>query len=228
VGRFLVLVALSALAACNAVFGLSETQLAADTSIRFVQVDSAQAKTVALVDSAFASPVAPHDAIIVCVYAGNTTIANVTDTQNNTYEQVVATADGTGDSLYAFLALDVVGGPDTVTANANGSAALLQLFVHEYEFVAAFDTGTGASGTDGQADGMASGKIETSAESELLFGCGYTISASAGTNFTTRSASTMDGITEDQSSGAPGPYQATATMKLGVQWTMLVAAFEGK
>ncbi len=195
--------------------------------IAFVQANAVRGGAVTTMQVVFVRAIAPRDAILLGVDSDSPGLVTVSDTEGNTYVPVVGPVTASGYSLTLFVALDVAGGPDTVTVTwSSPVASECHLYAHEYAGLTSFDVGAGGVGTSTATDGITSGMIETHHANELVFGYTKTGIATAGTGFTARS--TFDNnITEDESAPAPGPYQATATMTNGTSWTMLVGAFRG-
>jgi hypothetical protein len=202
------------------------------TAIAFVQARESDTGSGTSLSIAFGSNVTSHDAVIVCVsiYTLAVTMTGMRDTQGNTYTTVVGPFDGNGTRHYIAVALDVAGGPDTVTVTVSGNPApYLGMHIHEYSGVArtaAFDMSSAAAGTSSAVDGMASGAKPTTADQELIFGYGVSSdTAYPGTGFTARSGFSTGDVTEDKVVSVRGAYQATATMVSGSNWEMLMATF---
>jgi hypothetical protein len=208
---------------------------ATPTTIAFVQAREDETSTGTSLSTAFGSDVGAHHAIIVCVsiYTLAVTVTAINDTRGNTYTTVVGPFDAHGTRHYLAVALDVAGGPDTVTVKVSGNPApYLGMHIHEYSGLArqtAFDMGAAAAGTTSAVDGMASGVKTTTADHELIFGYGVSSdTAYPGTGFTARSGFATGDVTEDKFVSIRGNYQATATMTAGSSWEMLMATFRGE
>jgi hypothetical protein len=201
-------------------------------AIAFVQARETETSTATSLSSAFGSDVGAHHAIIVCIsiYTLAVTVTGLSDTRGNRYATVVGPFDANGTRHYLALALDVAGGPDTVTVTVSGNPApYLGMHIHEYSGLVAFDTGSTAAGTSSAVDGMASGVKSTAADHELIFGYGVSSdTAFPGTGFNARSGFSTGDVTEDRIVSVRGAYQATATMVSGTHWEMLMATFRGE
>jgi hypothetical protein len=205
------------------------------TAIAFVQAREDDTSTATSLSIAFGSDVGSHHAIIVCIsiYTLAVTVTAVGDTRGNTYTMVVGPFDGNATRHYIAVALDVAGGPDTVTVTVSGNPApYLGMHIHEYSGLAlraAFDEGSAAAGTSSAVDGMASGTKSTAADNELIFGYGVSSdTAYPGTGFVARSGFSTGDVTEDRIVSVRGAYQATGTMVTGSSWEMLMATFRGQ
>lgn len=215
------------LAGCNAVFGLEPTDLAGDP-VAFGQVNAVQVFSAGSASVAFLSPLMAHDAVVACVFASASTVNGVSDSQNNTYTPVlgpVPLMTTPSGNLYLYMALDVVGGADTVTVAADTISPELLVYIHEYSNVAGVDVAASGMGGDstGTTDGITSGLVDTHYENELIFGFATTGTALPGTGFFARS-NLAQNVTEDRTVRSPGRYAATATMTAGDGWTILMAA----
>jgi hypothetical protein len=219
--------------------GQGDVTQAADSAppapdIAFVQARENDSPTALNLSTTFGSDVRAHSAIIVCIsiYTLAVSVSAISDSLGNSYTTVVGPFDGNGTRHYIAVALDVAGGPDTVTVTVNGNPSpYLGLHIHEYAGLArqgAFDVGSAAAGTSSAVDGMASGAKATTADHELIFGYGVSSdTAYPGTGFTARSGFSTGDVTEDKVVSVQGTYQATATMVSGTNWEMLMATFKG-
>jgi hypothetical protein len=171
--------------------------------------------------------VARGDAILVAMDFDSPSVPVVTDTLGSSFAIVASMPTGS-TGMYLAVAENVAGGKDAVTVTlATPPSINFEVYVHDYAGLAsrgAFDVASASSGTQSGLDSMSAGPVMTSAPGELLFGYGLAGVAEAGTGFTMRL--TVDhNITEDEIVGAPGLYNATATMLMGTGWQMIAAAF---
>jgi hypothetical protein len=159
-------------------------------------------------------------------------VTGFTDSEGDRYTIVLrSSANASGnDRAYIAAADDVAGGATSVTAQLSAPAET-ELYIHEYAGLASsgsFDVASANTGpTSSTTDGLTSGVATTHADNELIFGCGFTLMAKAGTGFDQRS-SYNNNVTEDEIGPIAGPYQATATSTNGGPWTMMMATFRGQ
>ena len=197
------------------------------------QGNSAQGSTVS-----FFNDVQAHDALIVGVQLitsdSTLTLTGITDSLKNQYQVVGGGAVYVPDAiLYVALAMDTDAGPDTITVTASSQTDFdgFELYAHEFSGLAtsnAFNATSWSTGTSTAKDGMQSGLATTTSSNELLFGFGVSDgSAEAGSNFQLLS-NFFDNVTESRVVGAPGSYEATATMTSGTEWGMIVDTFRGQ
>jgi hypothetical protein len=200
----------------------------ATVPISFVQVKSV-APTAKLTTLTLNAAVTAHDAIIVCLNYPSTTglLVDLSDDLGNTYDVVVGPIDAGGDLHYVAVALDVIGGTDSVTLTLPLPPNGADLFVLEYAGLAlanAFDVSAHQSGT---TTAMTSGNATTTSAHELVLGYAEADAATRGTGFANRE--TLNGnMVEDQVVNATGAYSATATTTTATTWTMIMATFRGQ
>ena len=145
--------------------------------------------------------------------------------------------NGGGASIQLFYAPNIRGGPNTVTMTevAGGGGGIgnpyNQIAIHEYSGIALawpLDAAAAAAGiTTSSFFAITSGTAATSANGDLIFGYGNTISGilSAGSGFTARQNSY--GISEDMVQTNAGPVSATATDSANNDnYALLMAAFK--
>jgi hypothetical protein len=195
---------------------------------RFVQGSASAFQTAPSATVTLQNLVGAGDAIIVAMDFDSVSAPVVTDSLGSSFAVVAHMLSG-GDGMYLALAENVAGGMDdavTVTV-ATAPSTYFEVYVHEYSGLArsnARDGANGGTGTHSGVDSMLGGFVMTHAPGELIFGFGTAGTAVAGTGFTTR-LTVNQNITEDEIAGAPGLYQATATMLAGTGWQMITAAF---
>jgi hypothetical protein len=202
--------------------------------IEFVQAGATDAIAAPTANVSFPAAVSAHSAIVVGINYDLTSAAVtlISDTLGSTYDVVMGPIDGTTGRYYIAVALDVVGGPGTVTiARDGGATSYFQVYVHEYSGLArsaAFDVSAWRSGTSSATDGVRSGRATTTFPRELIFGFAtFSSGGRAGTGYRQRSSFNAN-VTEDKIAANEGGYETTATMTSGSQWTMLMATFRGQ
>ena len=182
------------------------------------------------VSAAFALDQGAGDTNIVAIGWNDTTstIAAVSDSAGNIYQQAIATSRGNGLSQAIYYASDIGGAPaggNQVTVTFDQPAAFVDLRIAEYSFVGPFDAGASASGNGSSAS---SGPVTATESSELLFAAGMTGTTftAPGAGFTSRVITAPDAdIVEDQLAASAGSYSATATLSSGT-WLLQLAAFK--
>ena len=164
---------------------------------------------------------------MVANVASTTDVPQLADDHGQTYTNHVAASsyDADGDSMTISLALDVSPGTTTVTASLPLAVDTFEVYVLEYAGITAFDASSyGIGATDTGPDGMTSGAVTTTGDSELLLGAGFAGGVIGGTGFTERSA--FDANTIEDRFVPPGSHEATAQcLDFGVGWVLAVAAF---
>ncbi len=188
--------------------------------IAYVQsANGVSTQSASTVSASFASTTLGN-AIIVAASAGPA-ISSVTDTQNNTYAQAVASG-----SNAIYYATNIKGGADTITAKFASSSGFSIIYIHEYSGVAANSPLDQTSSQTGTGTAINSGAKTTTQASELIFGTAsvdYSVSA-AGTGFTKRQTAGGN-MSEDMVVSATGSYAATFTQSASGGWTALMATF---
>ncbi len=237
--RWVIAVTLLA-AGCNQAFGLKPTQVIdagtmidAPLPVTFIPPPAVNEGPGASLDVAFANPLGAGHAVVAGVYTSHTADAAVTDTQGNSYVQIVGPLPFTCSPqspayMSIFVALDVRGGPDTITLTSQNGTDLL-VMAQELANIAAIEASNGAHGTGNALDAMNSGDLVTTGTNDLIFGFGIAHSASPGTGFTTLSSFHAN-VTEALVANVPGNHPATGTAQDTsncADWTMLGAAFRG-
>jgi hypothetical protein len=170
--------------------------------------------------------VAAGDAILVGADATSDLTIAVSDTLGSQYTIAYSTDDGNGIESGIAYALDVAGGPATLTftIDTQDPVAFLEVYVHEFSGVLGVDGATGMSGTSMD---MHSGPVTTTAAHDLIFAFGATGTASAGNGFTPLLDFNAN-LSEYAIQTAAGPIEATETMVSGSDWILTMAAFTPK
>jgi hypothetical protein len=172
-----------------------------------------------------------HDAIIVALAHDSTSGLKVSDTQGNAYVPVVGPFDAIGNRFWIFATFDTAGGSSgstTVTATVDVTLQhYIEMYVHQFHGVAAFDHGSERTGVSTAVDGATSGSATLSCANELVFGFGEMAQLRTGTGFNALSTFHSN-LTEYKIVTAPGMYDARASMTSGSNWVMLMAAFLSK
>jgi chitodextrinase len=157
-------------------------------------------------------------------------IASVTDSAGNTYQQAITTYRGNDLSQAIYYAANIAAAPaggNHVTVTFNQPAAYVDLRITEYSGLRQtnpFDAGVAATGNGTTAS---TGSLTTTSQSELLFAAGMTsaVFTAAGSGYTSRVITAPDGdIVEDAITATAGSYTATAPLSGGA-WLLQVAAF---
>lgn len=175
------------------------------------------------------APVAMNDAIVVAADVMPNGTLQVTDSLHNSYStawSLVAPGTPGNQTVAVFYALDVAAGTDSISVSVPAYAfgETLEVYVHEYSGISAFD---GANGQTGTTTDMHSGFVTTTAPGDLIFGFGDTGSVGPANGFAPRLMLNQN-LTEDLIDPAAGMTEATATMRMGNNWAMLVAAFKAR
>jgi hypothetical protein len=195
------------------------------TGIQYVQgAAAANANGASSVTVQLGQPVAAGDAIIVAADATTDKEIKVTDSFGSVYTIPTSVDDGNGIEAGIGYALDVTGGAETLTFTIDSTDPInfLEVYVHEYSGIAAFDGANGASGTSML---MQSGPVTTTAQNDLLFAFGATGQASPGSGFTSRLTFNSN-LSEDEILQTPATVQATMNMVSGTDWILNLAAFK--
>lgn len=195
------------------------------SGITFVQVRARELNGFRGGKVPFEKPVQAGSAIIIAVEHDSTATVTITDDAKTSYVPVVGPADAYGTRSWIFAGFGVPAGVREVEVSLDGpSGEWCIVYIHEYRGLTAFDSGSSNSGTTKDTDGMRT-TVTTTAPNELLFAWAFSSwSAAPGTGFTRRS-DFYSNLTEDRIVGAPGTYEATATMTQGNSWKISAAAF---
>ena len=200
----------------------------AAVAISFNQVASATPQsTTATVPLSYPAAQLSGDLNIVVVGWNDTTatVQSVTDSAGNTYSLAIGPTSGTALRQSIYYAPNIVGGANTVTVTFNQPAAYPDVRILEYRGVTTLDAKAGASGNSAVAN---SGSATTTSANELIFGANmvYTLTAAAGSGFTTRVITSPDGdIAEDKVVTTAGSNSATATLTSSGPWVMQMVTF---
>ncbi len=200
----------------------------------FIQESDATPQTPqSVVTTTYAEAQTAGDTNIVAIGWNDTTssIATISDSAGNVYQQAVATQHGNGLSQAIYYAANIAAasaGTNQVTVTFTQAATYVDLRITEYAGLRTsnpFDVGASDTGTGSVAD---SGSLATTAPSELLFAAGMTgaVFTAPGSGYTSRVVTSPDGdVIEDALSGSNGSYRATASLSGGT-WLMQLAAFK--
>ena len=200
----------------------------AAVAISFNQVASATPQsTTATVPLSYPAAQLSGDLNIVVVGWNDTTatVQSVTDSAGNTYSLAIGPTSGTALRQSIYYAPNIVGGANTVTVTFNQPAAYPDVRILEYRGVTTLDAKAGASGNSATTN---SGSATTTSANELIFGANmvYTLTAAAGSGFTTRVITSPDGdIAEDKVVTTAGSNSATATLTSSGPWVMQMVTF---
>ncbi|MBS0421997.1 MAG: fibronectin type III domain-containing protein [Proteobacteria bacterium] len=202
--------------------------------ITYVQSNSVSPNsTVSTISVPFtAAQVAGHFIVVATSWGSAVSISSVSDTKGNTYSLAVGPTTFSGAASAIYYAKNIAAaaaGANTVTVTYSAATGTPDLRVAEYAGVdttspldvTAVSTGTSATSSSGSAT--------TTNPNELLVGANAVLSGTqgAGTGFTKRQISTLDGnILEDQIVSATGAYTATAPLTSSAAWIMQMAAFK--
>ena len=197
----------------------------------------ATSRTYTAFSAAFNSTTTTGNAILLGVTYGNVNpTISVTDSQGNTYAQAIKTYDSSHNQGCAiFYALNITGGAShRVTVHFGSSVAYLALGIHEYTGIASSSALDVTAGKIGYGTALSSGSATTTANGDLIFGCGVEDSQGSGDTFTAGSGFTkrMDlGNTaayadEDQVQIAAGLIAATWTLSPSRSWIADMAALK--
>jgi hypothetical protein len=175
------------------------------------------------------APVAMNDTIVVAADVMPNGTLQVTDSLHNSYStamSIVAPGTPGNQTVAVFYALGVAAGTDSISVSVPAYAfgETLEVYVHEYSGISAFDRANGQTGT---TTDMHSGFVTTTAPGDLIFGFGDTGSVSPGTGFAPRLTLNQN-LTEDRIAPIVGMIEATATMGMGNSWAMMAAAFKAR
>jgi len=186
----------------------------------------------------FSSATTSGNAIILGVTFGNINpTITAADSQGNAYAQAVKTYDAGHNQGCAILyAVNITGGASNrVTVNFSGSVAYLALGIHEYSGVVASSALDRTAGATGSGTSLSSGSATTTANGDLIFGCGVEDSAGSGDTFTAGNGftkhvdlgSAAGYADEDEVQGTAGSVAVTWTLSpSGRGWIANMAAFK--
>jgi hypothetical protein len=175
------------------------------------------------------APVAMNDTIVVAADVMPNGTLQVTDSLHNSYStaaSIVAPGTPGTQTVAVFYALNVAAGTDSISVSvpAYTFGEILEVYVHEYTGISAFD---GANGQTGTTNDMHSGLVTTTAPGDLIFGFGDTGAVGTGMGFASRLMLNQN-LTEDRIDPVAEMTEATATMRTGNNWAMMVAAFKAR
>jgi hypothetical protein len=201
-------------------------------NITFMQVNYATPQTsLATVSVPFTLAQTGGDLNVVVVgwNDSTSTVSSVTDSSGNAYSLAVGPTFVSGFlSQSIYYAKNITGASanaNTVTVQFNQAAAYPDVRILEYRGVTTLDAKAGASGNSAIAS---SGPATTTSANELIFGANtvYTITAAAGSGFTSRVITSPDGdIAEDEVVTTAGSNSATATLAWPGPWIMQMVTF---
>ncbi len=186
----------------------------------------------------FSAATTTGNAIIVGVTFGNINpTITAADSQGNAYAQAVKTYDAGHNQGCAILyAVNITeGASNQVTVNFSGSVAYLGLGIHEYSGVVASSALDRTAGATGSGSNPSSGSATTTANGDLIFGCGVEDSAGSGDTFTAGNSftkrvdlgSAAGYADEDEIQGTAGSVAVTWTLSpSGRGWIANMAAFK--
>jgi hypothetical protein len=201
----------------------------ATVAIGFGQVASAapQLPTVS-VPIAFPGAQTAGDLNVVVVGWNDVTasVSAVQDSLGNSYTLAIGPTRGTNLSQSIYYAANIKAGSNTVTVTFDQAAAAPDIRILEYRGVTTLDAKIEASGN---SDTPSSGSATTTGANELVFGANMvaTLTAAAGSGFTSRIITTPDGdIAEDQVVTTAGSYTASATLTSAGPWVMQMVTFK--
>jgi len=197
-------------------------------AISFAQVASAtpQSSTATVSVSYPAAQTAGNLNVVVVGWNDTTSaVSSVKDSAGNTYQLAIGPTTGTGLLQSIYYAANITGGSNTVTVTFNQAASFPDVRILEYRGVTAVDVTAGANGSSTSAN---SGSATTTSANELIFGADLvaTTTAAAGSGFTSRIVTPMDGdIAEDKIVTTAGSNNATATLSGSGSWLMQMVGF---
>jgi chitodextrinase len=200
------------------------------TTPAFVQEKDNQVTSGKTVGATFSSPTTVGNLIVAYLIWDNPGTVSVSDSLGSTYVAAVGPT-GWSNSKYSvqtFYAVNVIGGPDTVTVTfATSIRSFGILYAHEYSGIvqtAPIDGTAAAAGTSGPLN---SGSATTTNNIDLLFagGVSATVVTSPGIAYSSRSRF-QGNMTEDRIVSATGSYTATANNSSGA-WAIQMVAFKG-
>ena len=185
----------------------------------------------------FSLPTTSGNAIILGVTYGNLNpTITATDSYGNTYVQAIKTYDSGHRQGSAILyALNIVGGTSNkVTVKFSSAVAYLAVGIHEYSGIVTASALDAAAGKLGIGNAPSSGGVATTANGDLIFGCGVEDAIGHGDTFTSGSglAKRIDlgnaaaYADEDGVQALAGPFAATWTLSPSSSWIATLAAFK--
>jgi len=170
------------------------------------------------------------DVAAICFFNATSIISSVTDTKGNTWAVAAPLFRYVGGPAscamyYAPHIVAAAANGNTVTVKFSGSTLDPDVRIAEYAGFVALDVSATASGTTSLAS---SGSAVTSQAGDLIVAGDYLSNSTngPGVGFTSRVITSPDSdILEDEVTGAPGAYAATAPTG-GGWWVMQMAAFK--
>jgi hypothetical protein len=213
--------------------------VAPPATIAHVQSSSTTADASALaIAEPFAAATTASNLIVAAVSWGNSATLSCADTQGNSYLVATTRYDpANNQSLAICYAVNITGGPTTVTATFSGSAPYRRLAIHEYSGVATDSPLDGvasnlAAGTTA-TDGVTSTPAFTTSHGDLLFGAvmddASVTTIAAGTGFVPRQhLNNADLVTEDRVQAVAGPVAATYTFGAADRYLAQLVAFKAR
>ena len=212
--------------------GVSFTVTAATSAITLTQHADIDAGTTTTASLAFGAANTTGNFIAVAVRAGvpNETFT-VTDSGGNSYQKAIEINNGSDDTLALYYAVNIAGGPNTVTVS-DAIQGTLRVAILEYAGVAASSPLDVTAAAQGSGTNPSSGSVTTTGNGDLLLGAiatanspgfgaggGYTIEervpAAPGTKL----------IAEDAVQTAAGSAALTATLLASDSWAAVLAVF---
>lgn len=183
-----------------------------------------------VVSASYTSAQTAGDTNILAIGWNDTTgsIASVTDSAGNTYQQAITTYRGNGLSQAIYYAANIqASSGNQVSVQFNQAAVYVDLRITEFSGLRQtnpFQAGVSAAGVGSTAS---TGSLTTTSPSELLFAAGMTgaVFTAPGGGFTSQAITSPDGdIVEDALAASAGSYTATASLSSGT-WLLQLAAF---
>ena len=175
---------------------------------------------------AFTTPNTAGNLIVVYAIWSNAGTATVTDSRGNAFVSAAPrTTWGTNWSSQVFVAKNIAGGANTVTATfATAINACAVIYIHEYSGLDKANPVDVTKSATGSASAMSSGAVTTTNATDLIFAGGASKGAvtQGGSGYTTRSTA-FGNRTEDRNVTTAGSYTATATQNSNA-WVMQLVA----
>src|SRR5215475_4583813 len=233
--RSLGLRVLAALGVLGFVGQLQLQPVSAQSTIAFVQVNSATPQTNSTTVSVpYAAAQTAGDLNVVIVGWNDATaqVQSVVDSLGNTYQRAVGPTVRAGSATQSiYYAANIAGataGANTVTVTFSPAAAFADIRIAEYRGIATVNPVDVAVGAQGSSASSSSGAITTTNANDLLVAGNMvqTGTTAAGAGFTSRRITTPDGdIPEDQIVTTTGSYTGTAPVSPTGWWIMQLVAF---
>jgi Bacterial Ig-like domain (group 3)/IPT/TIG domain/Galactose oxidase, central domain/Kelch motif len=189
------------------------------------------------VSTTFNTATAPGNAVIVGVTfdIGQSPALTVSDSEGNAYALAVQTNDAAHNQACAiYYALNILGGPDTVTVEFSNAESWIAVAIHEYSGVATSSALDLTAGQTGTGMNLASGTVNTTSSGDLIFGVGMedagggpdVFTAGSGFSIRTNLGSTAGYADEDQVQSDSGAVGATLSVSPADDWIADMAAFK--